>query len=239
VRVDELDPALFEVMEAEVLTEENVVKVISSALAMMNGSANADLAQRRATLKAVLAEVDGQMQKITRAIGAGIIDLEDAREQTDPLRKRRTELREELAGLPEPQRIPTLEEVDTAAFRRAIIQNWHNNDVTVRRKALDRLLVEVVLKPGTALIRYSWKAEPTGYTYQAPFGPPNAPQSLRVPSASVTSGFPASMHGEPALSVKSSLVQSRSLLAAWKVGSADSAPAPLLLHKSLIELESS
>ncbi len=26
------------------------------------------------------------------------------------------------------------------------------------RVALDRLIVEVVLKPGTALIRYSWKA---------------------------------------------------------------------------------
>ena len=40
------------------------------------------------------------------------------------------------------------------------------------RKALDRLIVEVELKPGTALIRYSWKAAPSGSTYQAPPGPP-------------------------------------------------------------------
>ena len=173
MRVDELDPALFEVMEAEVLTEENVVKLISTALSMMNSSANAELAERRASLGGILKDIEGRMQKITSAISAGIIELEDARQQTEPPRKRRTELREELAGLPEPQRIPTLEEVDTAAFRRTIIQNWHNNDLTVQRKALDRLIVEVVLRPGTALIRYSWKAEPSSYTYQAPSGPPS------------------------------------------------------------------
>ena len=192
---------LFEVMEAEVLTEANVVKLIESALTMMNGSANQALADRRSTLAAVLDGIDAQMQKITRAIGAGVIDLEDARQQTEPLRKRRTELREELAGLPEPQRIPTLEEVDTAAFRRAIIQNWHNNDVTVQRKALDRLIVEVLLKPGTALIRYSWKAEPSGYTYQAPSGPPRgsweqwvvglASQDIVQPRMRVRGGQPA------------------------------------------------
>jgi site-specific DNA recombinase len=172
VRVDELDAALFGVMEAEILTEDNVVKLIESALAMMNGSANQALAERRSTLVAVLDGIDAQMQKITRAIGAGVIDLEDAREQTEPLRKRRADLREELAGLPEPQPIPTLDEIDTGAFRDAILRNWHANEQAVQRKALDRLIVEVELKPGTALIRYSWKAEPSGYTYQAPFGPP-------------------------------------------------------------------
>lgn len=48
----------------------------------------------------------------------------------------------------------------------------HHNDLTVQRTARDRLVVEVVLEPGTALIRYAWNAKPSGYTYQAPFGPP-------------------------------------------------------------------
>ena len=85
----------------------------------------------------------------------------------------------------EPPHIPTLEEVDTAAFRRTSIEHWHNNDLTIQRTSLDRLLVEVELTPETALIRDSWKAEPTGYTYQAPFGPPYAPMLLRDPSVSL------------------------------------------------------
>jgi len=227
VRVDELDPALFEVMEAEVLTEENVVKLIESALTMMNGSANQALADRRSTLAAVLDGIDAQMQKITRAIGAGVIDLEDAREQTEPLRKRRADLREELAGLPEPQRIPTLDEIDTGAFRDAILRNWHANEQAVQRKALDRLIVEVQLSPGMALIRYSWKAEPTGYTYQVPFGPPYAPRSLAVPSASKIAGSPASRAGEAGFNVKSSLSQFPSSVALKKRGSALTLDAPV------------
>lgn len=108
-----------------------------------------------------------------------------ARAQTEPLRKRRGDLREELAGHSEPQRIPTLDEIDTGAFRDAILRNWHANEQAVQRKALDRLIVEVELKPGTALIRYSWKAAPSESTYQAPPGPPYAPMLLRVPSVSL------------------------------------------------------
>lgn len=172
IRVDELDPALFVIMEAEVLTEANVRRMIEDTLAQMHGGANAALAERRAVLDGVLVGIKAEMGRITNAIAAGVLDIEDARGKTEPLRRRREEIREELAGIPEPQPIPTIDEIDTDRFREAIRENWRANDVVVQRKALARLLVEIILKPGEAIVRYSWKAEGRTYTYQAPSGPP-------------------------------------------------------------------
>lgn len=101
-----------------------------------------------------------------------------------------------------------MEGVHATAFGRATFQSGQNDDGPVQPEVLDRLLAEGVLKPGTALIRYSWKAEPTGYTYQAPSGPPYAPMSLFDPSGSskVLSGLPASTAGEELFRRQSSLL---------------------------------
>jgi hypothetical protein len=101
---------------------------------MKRNSGNTDLSERRTTLEALLAALDDPMQKITRAIATGVIELEDDRDQTEPLRKRGAELREELAGLPEPQRIPTIDEIDTGAFWDDILRNWQANEQAVQRK---------------------------------------------------------------------------------------------------------
>lgn len=43
--------------------------------------------------------------------------------------------------------------------------------LVVAREALDRIVNEIRLEPGKATIRYSFKAEPSGYTCQEPSGP--------------------------------------------------------------------
>ncbi len=197
-KADELDAALVDTIESDVLDLGNIRRLIESSIAQMSEGANRELAERRATLEKRIEEVSAEMARLTIAISRGVLDVEDARPLTEPLRRRRDELRAELGALPSPQRIPTVDEVNPDRFRQRVAERWRSKDVTVQRKALDRLLVEVVLKPGTALIRYAWKAVPPGYTYQDPDGPPNAPMSLGLPSASLypDSGFPASIHGE-------------------------------------------
>jgi hypothetical protein len=110
--------------------------------------------------------------------------MEDVALHSAPLRKIREAAREQLAALPEPKPIPTVDEVDPEAFRRHVLEAWRSKDIRVQRKALARLIDEVTLLPGKAVVRYSWKTDADAYTYQEPYGPPYAPMSLRVPSTS-------------------------------------------------------
>ncbi len=101
------------------------------------------------------------------------MELEDVSNLSAPLRRQRDEAREELAGRPEPKPIPTVDQVDPEKFRARITEAWRATDISVRRKAFDRIVVEVRLEPGVALVRYAWTVEPDACTYQDPLGPPS------------------------------------------------------------------
>ena len=74
--------------------------------------------------------------------------------------------------MPEPKPIPTVEQVNPEAFRQAILENWRADDIKVQRKSLDRIVTEVKLLPGKALIQYAWKADPVVYTGRGGHGGP-------------------------------------------------------------------
>ena len=177
VKSEELDAALLATIEAEVLTPERIRYIIQDSIDRMNAGAHKELAERRATLEGLLAGIKADMGRLSTAIASGVLDIEDAREKTEPLRLRRDLLRKELEALPQPQPIPTIDQVDPERFRTTVIARWRSTDVKVQRKAMDRIINEIRLEPGKATIHYSWKVEPEAYTYQDPVGPPNHPKS--------------------------------------------------------------
>lgn len=170
-KADDLDAALLDVIEHDVLTPERIDGMIRDTLARMKLDAGGELRARRATLEGLILTCNVEMQKITKMVATGMMEMEDGRPLTAPIMKARADYRAELAALPEPQPVPTVDEVNPEAFRKAITDRWRAKDVTVQRKALDRIVNEIRLEPGKALVRYSWKVEPEGYTYQMPSGP--------------------------------------------------------------------
>ena len=102
----------------------------------------------------------------------GIVRPEDAQQELAPLYARRDQLESEVVALPEPRPVPTVDEVDIAAFRQALIDAWHSKDEGSRRRALDSMIEEITLLPGEATIHYAWKASPCTYQGHTPYGPP-------------------------------------------------------------------
>lgn len=202
----ELDEALLTTLERDILTPERVRTIISETLARMTEDAGGEVRERRAALEARLKDLSGSLARLGAAISAGTMDMEDVGALSAPLRQQRDEARAELARLPEPQPVPTIEQVNPEKFRQRLLALWRDADITVRRHALDQIIEDVRLEAGVAILRYSWKAEPDTHTYQVPSGPPNAPMPFRVPSTSLypAAGLSMSMAGERESSVKSS-----------------------------------
>jgi hypothetical protein len=94
-----------------------------------------------------------------------LIDKEDARVMTAPLRARREQARLELAALPSPQPAPAADHIDPTAFREAVLEAWHARPLEDRRAALSRLINEITVSPGGVVIQY-------GYHHHEPNGPP-------------------------------------------------------------------
>lgn len=172
VKADDLDAALLDVVEREVLTPDRVRAIIEDALRRMRDDAGGELRERRTVLEARVKDLSTRLQRLAAAIADGSMELEDVSALSAPLRRQREDAREELAALPEPQPVPTVDEVDPELFRETVTARWRSTDVTVARKAMDRIITEIRLEPGKARIRYSWKVEPSSYTYQDPSGPP-------------------------------------------------------------------
>lgn len=89
-----------------------------------------------------------------------------------PLRQQREQLQAELDALPQPKPVPNIEDVNPEAIREHILSTWLSEDIVVARKAIDRIVDEVRLEPGKAIVAYSWKAEPGVYTVGGPHGGP-------------------------------------------------------------------
>lgn len=172
VRADVLDDALMDTIEKDILTEERVRSMIEEALARMTADAGGEVRERRALLEARIKELSGRLARITNAVADGSLAMEDVSALSSPLRREREDAREQFALLPEPKPVPTIEEVNPEKFRERITAAWRSTEITARRKALDRLIVEVRLEPGLARVLYSWKTELDTYTYGGPLGGP-------------------------------------------------------------------
>ncbi len=171
-RVDQLDPLLLDHIEDEVLTPENVRTVIEESVERLRATGGADAAAAREEIEERIADASAKLRKLAQAIADDTMAHEDVRSLSADLRSARDYAREELGALPPPRPIPSADEVDMEAFRRAIISRWRDKDTAVQRRALKSMIDEVVLSPGEALVRYSWRPESAEYTHQAPPGPP-------------------------------------------------------------------
>jgi len=87
VRSEELDAALLATIEAEVLTPERIRYIIQDSINRMNAGAHKELSDRRTTLEGLLAGIKADMGRLSTAIASGVLDIEDAREKTEPLRR--------------------------------------------------------------------------------------------------------------------------------------------------------
>ncbi len=172
VRVDHADEVLLNAIEAQVLTPEALDRLIRETIERMGSTADQEAREVRERLQEALDELEVQFANVTRADALGGIQAEDAAKHTTPLYAERDRLTRELAALPEPRPVPRFEDVDRDAFREAIVAAWRSKDMGTRRRALDRLIDNIVLEPGSATISYSWKAEPADYHHHAPYGPP-------------------------------------------------------------------
>jgi len=146
VRADLLDPLLFKAIEDDVLTPEILQRLIRETIEAASGTAEEEAHHVRADLQKRLKDVEARMKHLYATLR-----LDELQLVTPRLREERDELRAKLAALPEPQPVPSPEDVDPAAFRRAIIDTWKSKEVPEQRRALDRLIERIDL--GAAPLR--------------------------------------------------------------------------------------
>jgi hypothetical protein len=143
---------------------------------------------------AMLARLD----KAYRALRAQVRAVSDLSE----LRTMRSEHTAALAGRQSPTlRLRTLDIIEAIA----VLEAWSTRPLDERREALERLVEKITLSDGGAHVDYRVKDEQIAFHQPDPPGPPYAPMSLGLPSASMTAGSPASTEDEADRSEKSSL----------------------------------
>jgi len=170
-KMDHADKVLLEAIEGQLLTPEALDHLIRETIERMGSTADQQALEAREGLQGQLEKLDVQLANITHAVGLGGIRAEDAGRYTAPIHVEHDRITRELAALPEPRPVPRFEDVDRDAFREALVDAWRSKDMGIRRRALDRLIDNIVLEPGSATISYSWKAEPSDYHHHAPYGP--------------------------------------------------------------------
>ena len=164
-RVEALDQLLLDRIESELLSEEAVGQLIADGIARLASAPADQHATTRAALQTELDALDRRIRRVAAQVLDELIDEDDARALTAPLRARREQARLELASLPSPQAVPAADQIDPTAFRQAVLEAWHARPLDDRRAALARLINEITVSPGGVVIQY-------GYHHHEPSGPP-------------------------------------------------------------------
>jgi hypothetical protein len=180
IRVEKLDTLVLDAIEEQVLSPEALDTILAHALAGLADTQVDELAGERERLGAVIAELDRQIRTTATLVVKGMMEEADASAITAPLLAQRDHARLKLAALPAAKPIPELDTIDPDAFREAVRQAWAAQPLEERRHALSRVVEKVELSPGGLEI----VCRADGYHGHDPFGPPYAPMSFRVPSAS-------------------------------------------------------
>ncbi|MBT3223479.1 MAG: hypothetical protein HN348_30780, partial [Proteobacteria bacterium] len=171
-KVHELDNLLLDRLESEVLTPKVVQQLIVDSIDRLQNTAEDQLTKARTDLENRKAELTKNLENLAVAVARGVLQLEEVTKIATQYRQQRDDAQAELASLPKPRPVPSIDDVDTNAFREAIRLAWRSKDIKVQRRALDRLVEKAVLNPGQATVYYAWKADPATYTHQVPLGPP-------------------------------------------------------------------
>jgi hypothetical protein len=183
VRVDTLDPLLLDRLEHDVLTEDEVRRIIRETCERLRGTAVADAASKRQRLEKRIEKLQTFLDNATLRVLDGTLRQSEVDRVMDPHRREHEQALKALAELPELRPIPRPEEVDVAAFREALSLAWRSKELKTQRRAIAALVEEVGLLPsanqgvsggkrrGEAVVKYSWKTEARTYTHQFPNGP--------------------------------------------------------------------
>ncbi len=177
IRVEKLDKLVQDTMEHRVLAPDNVQRFLGETLTRLRAAPLDEAAEERTRLTAVIADLDRRIRATGAQVVAGVLDQEDAVAMNAPLREQRDLAKLQLAALPAKREEPTDDEIDVEEFRQAVLEAWSDQPIEDRRSALALTLRQVTLTPGFAKVTY-------GYCHHEPAGPPYAPMSFRVPSAS-------------------------------------------------------
>ena len=196
IRVDRLDPVVLDYIHDDVLKPESVQALIGQSVVALVDQPD-EIQAERAQLANDIAELDGRIRKVGLQAADDVITGDDAKAINAPLIARREAMKLRLAALPEHKPVPTPERVDPIRFRAAVLEAWSTRPLDERREALDRLVEKITLSEGGVHVDYRVKGEQIAFHQPDPPGPPNAPMSLLVPSASRSAGSPASIAGEP------------------------------------------
>jgi DNA invertase Pin-like site-specific DNA recombinase len=201
-RTEVLDEIVLSAIERILIDPVFIADLIKKALLVMAEDQGGQVRERRTLLSDRIKELDRKIRATAMQVTDGLIEASDAKAMNAPMLTDRDAARAELATLPEPEGVPRFEDIDADVFRGDILDSYRADEVGVRRTALDRIITEIRLEPGVAVVQYAWKDAGSPEPYQAPDGPPNAPKSDRDPSTSNNAGSPASINGLPAFSSK-------------------------------------
>ncbi|MDP2314038.1 MAG: recombinase family protein [Pseudomonadota bacterium] len=170
-RVDLFDPVLTGSIAEGVLSPEGAKELIRASLEQLRSTPDAVLASRRSELGGLEQTLTTEISQLVR-VASLAPDVEELAAKLTELRRRREEVRSDLAALPEPRPVPDEASVDVEAFRTRILEAWRTKPVLEQRQALSRILDSVIVHvDGKLTIRYAWR-DPVRDIHQSPFGPP-------------------------------------------------------------------
>ena len=159
VRTDHLDELVMEAIERRVLAPKNVQALLDDTLRALGDSDEDEAAAERERLTVQIAELDRKIRPAASAVINGLMDESDAKAITAPLIAQRDKARLMLAALPARKEVPTVDQVDPALFREAVLEAWKQRPLEERREALDKVLDRVTLDEGGVSIAYSVGAD--------------------------------------------------------------------------------
>jgi len=171
IRVDRLDPALLDYIERELLTPENVERLIHSALSQLRERPD-EVEEERERLEARIADLDRRIRLAGMQVVEGVLTTEDAKAINAPLIVQREEAQLRLTSLPARTAMPGVDEIDPTRFREAVLLAWQQRLLEDRREALDRLVERITLHEGGAEIEYAVRDGSGGFRHHEPPGPP-------------------------------------------------------------------
>ena len=172
VRTDVLDPKLLTAIQDRLMTPVGVRTMIAASIERLSATGDVELLAQRRAVEDRIRVATAAIGRLMKALASGAVEESDIADEVRRLKDVRDAARDELADLPVPAPIPSIDEVDADAFRQGVCAAFSEGTVEERRRALALLVERVELHPGEAVLHYRWgglDAKNQGHT---PFGPP-------------------------------------------------------------------
>jgi len=177
VRCDEIDPLITQVITEQLLSRENLRRLVEASLERLGNKPDGSVAARRERLTVEKRELTAEINNLILLAGgpdSSLSELEELRDRLTLLRVQRTGVQQDLSELPEPMAALTVEDIDLEGFRRSILDAFEAKSAQEKRASLKNFIHEIRLDidSRSAVIEYAWMGEGSDYQGQVPYGPP-------------------------------------------------------------------